>query len=218
MSEEQKDLIKTLVGGKNTEGLQFKQSCMALEAPLTEELRADLQQMMVAEPCSFMSSAPAETFVEDPRRASFGSVASKRSLPETAAAGTPPQCPRDKRWSLQTTTVWLAANGDLEEWQEAFWNLNSSGDAFLGIGGSSGGLYPYTRLPRVTEDMQFDNKSDEKSRCPQPRLLGAFKDSKAQILTHQLDRPEKCPISIWEYHVKGFARKYDRSGHTADTF
>jgi len=34
------------------------------------------------------------------------------------------------------------------------------------------------------------------------------------MLTHQSERPEKCPIVICEYHQKGFARKYDKNRHT----
>jgi len=34
------------------------------------------------------------------------------------------------------------------------------------------------------------------------------------MLTHQTERPEKCPIATCEYHVKGFARKYDKNRHT----
>jgi hypothetical protein len=34
------------------------------------------------------------------------------------------------------------------------------------------------------------------------------------MLTHQLERLEKCPISTCEYHIKGFARKYDKNRHT----
>lgn len=34
------------------------------------------------------------------------------------------------------------------------------------------------------------------------------------MLTHQNKRPEKCPIQTCEYHVKGFARKYDKNRHT----
>jgi len=34
------------------------------------------------------------------------------------------------------------------------------------------------------------------------------------MLTHQTERPEKCPIQTCEYHIKGFARKYDKNRHT----
>lgn len=34
------------------------------------------------------------------------------------------------------------------------------------------------------------------------------------MLTHQTERPEKCPIATCDYHTKGFARKYDKNRHT----
>lgn len=34
------------------------------------------------------------------------------------------------------------------------------------------------------------------------------------MLTHQNERPEKCPIQTCDYHIKGFARKYDKNRHT----
>ncbi|KAK0725073.1 hypothetical protein B0H67DRAFT_641531 [Lasiosphaeris hirsuta] len=54
----------------------------------------------------------------------------------------------------------------------------------------------------------------EKGRCPHPDCGKSFKDLKAHMLTHQTERPEKCPIQTCEYHVKGFARKYDANRHT----
>jgi len=40
------------------------------------------------------------------------------------------------------------------------------------------------------------------------------KDLKAHMLTHQNERPEKCSVVSCEYHIKGFARKYDKNRHT----
>ncbi|KAK9578363.1 hypothetical protein V6Z92_009040 [Aspergillus fumigatus] len=57
-------------------------------------------------------------------------------------------------------------------------------------------------------------ESKEKGRCPHPDCGRVFKDLKAHMLTHQSERPEKCPIVTCEYHVKGFARKYDKNRHT----
>ena len=34
------------------------------------------------------------------------------------------------------------------------------------------------------------------------------------MLTHQDERPEKCPITSCEYNKKGFSRKYDKNRHT----
>ena len=58
------------------------------------------------------------------------------------------------------------------------------------------------------------DESKEKQRCPHPDCGKIFKDLKAHMLTHQNERPEKCPIVTCEYHVKGFARKYDKNRHT----
>jgi hypothetical protein len=51
------------------------------------------------------------------------------------------------------------------------------------------------------------DESREKQRCPHPECGKSFKDLKAHMLTHQTERPEKCPIATCDYHVKGFARK-----------
>ncbi|TPX15100.1 uncharacterized protein E0L32_004658 [Thyridium curvatum] len=58
------------------------------------------------------------------------------------------------------------------------------------------------------------DESKEKQRCPHPECGKVFKDLKAHMLTHQTERPEKCPIQTCEYHTKGFARKYDKNRHT----
>ncbi|KAK9422080.1 hypothetical protein SUNI508_05088 [Seiridium unicorne] len=58
------------------------------------------------------------------------------------------------------------------------------------------------------------DESKEKRRCPHPDCGKTFKDLKAHMLTHQTERPEKCPIQTCDYHVKGFARKYDKNRHT----
>lgn len=59
-----------------------------------------------------------------------------------------------------------------------------------------------------------DSDAKEKQRCPHPDCGKVFKDLKAHMLTHQNERPEKCPITTCEYHIKGFARKYDKNRHT----
>ncbi|KAK5011758.1 hypothetical protein LTR28_005094, partial [Elasticomyces elasticus] len=43
-----------------------------------------------------------------------------------------------------------------------------------------------------------------------------FKDLQAHMLTYQTEGPGKCSIVTCEYHIKGFARKYDQTRH-ADT-
>jgi len=37
------------------------------------------------------------------------------------------------------------------------------------------------------------------------------------MLTHQDERPEKCPITTCEFNKRGFARKYDRNRHLVTT-
>lgn len=58
------------------------------------------------------------------------------------------------------------------------------------------------------------DESNQRQRCPHPECGKVFKDLKAHMLTHQEERPEKCPITTCEYHTKGFARKYDKNRHT----
>jgi hypothetical protein len=58
------------------------------------------------------------------------------------------------------------------------------------------------------------DETQEKGQCTYPECGKVFKDLKAHMLTHQNERPEKCPIRNCEYHVKGFARKYDKNRHT----
>lgn len=61
---------------------------------------------------------------------------------------------------------------------------------------------------------ELDDEAREKGQCPIPECGRIFKDLKAHMLTHQNERPEKCPIQTCEYHIKGFARKYDKNRHT----
>ncbi|OAK94467.1 hypothetical protein IQ06DRAFT_85378 [Phaeosphaeriaceae sp. SRC1lsM3a] len=60
----------------------------------------------------------------------------------------------------------------------------------------------------------LEDESREKGLCPLPECGRVFKDLKAHMLTHQNERPEKCPITTCEYYTKGFARKYDKNRHT----
>ncbi|KAM0255323.1 hypothetical protein ACHAQJ_005913 [Trichoderma viride] len=66
----------------------------------------------------------------------------------------------------------------------------------------------------VSADYHSGDEIKEKQRCTYPECGRTFKDLKAHMLTHQTERPEKCPITTCEYHVKGFARKYDKNRHT----
>ena len=83
--------------------------------------------------------------------------------------------------------------------------------------------YPYPPPPRrqsvishhsYSSDNFSSEESREKGRCTYPECGKVFKDLKAHMLTHQNERPEKCPIQTCDYHIKGFARKYDKNRHT----
>lgn len=65
-----------------------------------------------------------------------------------------------------------------------------------------------------SEPQLSDGEGKEKQRCPHPDCGRRYKDLRAHMLTHQNERPEKCPIQTCEYHIKGFARKYDKNRHT----
>lgn len=69
------------------------------------------------------------------------------------------------------------------------------------------------RSPALSS-IEADDEVSQKGRCPHPDCGRVFKDLKAHMLTHQSERPEKCPITTCEYHTKGFARKYDKNRHT----
>ncbi|PNP78573.1 hypothetical protein FNYG_08085 [Fusarium nygamai] len=58
------------------------------------------------------------------------------------------------------------------------------------------------------------DENKEKLRYSWPDCDKAVTDLKDHMLTHQNERPEKCPIQTCEYHTKGFARKYDKNRHT----
>lgn len=51
------------------------------------------------------------------------------------------------------------------------------------------------------------------AKCPHPDCGRVLRDLAAHMLTHQAERPEKCPAKNCPYHTKGFARKYDRNRH-----
>lgn len=67
---------------------------------------------------------------------------------------------------------------------------------------------------RTSGSFELDEEAREKGLCPIEGCGRVFKDLKAHMLTHQNERPEKCPITSCEYHLKGFARKYDKNRHT----
>jgi hypothetical protein len=61
---------------------------------------------------------------------------------------------------------------------------------------------------------QGEDDGRERGRCHFADCGKVVRDLKAHTLTHQSERPEKCPIVTCEYHLKGFARKYDKNRHT----
>lgn len=81
---------------------------------------------------------------------------------------------------------------------------------------AQGGRRPSTFGGSVysVEQHYSGDEAKEKTRCPHPDCGKTFKDLKAHMLTHQTERPEKCPIQTCDYHIKGFARKYDKNRHT----
>ncbi|RDL40537.1 C2H2 and C2HC zinc finger [Venustampulla echinocandica] len=79
--------------------------------------------------------------------------------------------------------------------------------------------YPPPRRPSLVSHPSCSSpdsseESKVKGRCTYPDCGRIFKDLKAHMLTHQNERPEKCPIQTCDYHIKGFARKYDKNRHT----
>ena len=72
----------------------------------------------------------------------------------------------------------------------------------------------HSQHSRRSGSFDGDDESREKGLCPIPDCGRVVKDLKAHLLTHQPQRPEKCPIVTCEFHHKGFARKYDKNRHT----
>jgi hypothetical protein len=82
-----------------------------------------------------------------------------------------------------------------------------------------------TNLPRISDlfhptySRSYSPELErERGRCTFPDCGKVFKDLKAHMLTHEHQRPEKCPIQTCDYHLKGFARKYDKNRHTLTHF
>ncbi|KAH8701050.1 hypothetical protein BGW36DRAFT_425845 [Talaromyces proteolyticus] len=81
-------------------------------------------------------------------------------------------------------------------------------------GSNAASLSPRSHPSPAASNTDGEDEGREKSRCPFPDCGKSFKDLKAHMLTHQSERPEKCPIVTCDYHQKGFARKYDKNRHT----
>ncbi|KAK4449516.1 transcriptional regulator STP4 [Podospora aff. communis PSN243] len=87
------------------------------------------------------------------------------------------------------------------------------GPSHMGMQGSQGPYLAPTPAMKLDEQPSTQNSSAVRNRCPHPECGRVFKDLAAHMLTHMEERPEKCPIETCEYHVKGFARKYDKNRH-----
>jgi hypothetical protein len=79
--------------------------------------------------------------------------------------------------------------------------------------------FPESRSPSVSSVQSRHNQESwsegpNKVLCPKLACGRHFKDLEAHMLTHQNERPEKCPILTCKYHTRGFARKYDKNRHT----
>ncbi|KAI5810055.1 hypothetical protein DFH27DRAFT_606474 [Peziza echinospora] len=68
------------------------------------------------------------------------------------------------------------------------------------------------RMPSPSSPTGQPAGNGRDSLCPE--CGKTFRDMRAHLLTHKLERPEKCPIATCEYSKKGFARKYDCQRHT----
>ena len=66
---------------------------------------------------------------------------------------------------------------------------------------------------RSTSSILHEDNQEEKSRCPNPDCGRVVRDLKSHMLTHQHERPHKCPIANCEHHRKGFARKHNMRHH-----
>jgi hypothetical protein len=84
---------------------------------------------------------------------------------------------------------------------------------------SPASLYsPQSQSSHESCDLEIYEASVQREPCLVPDCGGVFKDLKAHMLSHQNERPEKCPIVTCEYNSKGFARKYDMRRHTINHY
>lgn len=97
----------------------------------------------------------------------------------------------------------------------SFDRINPVGPPPIIIQSTPGAFLAPTPTPRSDESPHASGASSSsvRNRCPHPECGRVFKDLAAHMLTHMEERPEKCPIETCEYHIKGFARKYDKNRH-----
>ncbi|KAF4460533.1 hypothetical protein FALBO_12677 [Fusarium albosuccineum] len=82
--------------------------------------------------------------------------------------------------------------------------------AILGPRLPSSSIEPSMPIERASPSRR---PAENRTKCPHPDCGREFRDLASHMLTHQEERPEKCPIVTCEYHTKGFARKYDKNRH-----
>lgn len=136
-----------------------------------------------------------------------GRPSSTAQSTETSAYPPPPQYPGSPSFSQMSGSPLPVRRGSRSPYPSSY-----------------SSAYPYAppRRPSLashhsygSENGNFSSEeSKEKGRCTYPECGKLFKDLKAHMLTHQNERPEKCPIQTCDYHIKGFARKYDKNRHT----
>ena len=110
----------------------------------------------------------------------------------------------------------LGSSSTDEYWHPEIWPKSTTFSDLKFAPAPDSTHFYYDRFSVVGEPaaIVIDDDGKERTRCPHPDCGRPFKDLKAHMLTHQSDRPEKCPIATCIYHQKGFARKYDRNRHT----
>ena len=134
-----------------------------------------------------------------------------------------------KDWMKEVRQAADATQADDSSDEEAGESKSGPSESYPGPAGGSGDLssldsrFPSTNPSQVpmsptdsswTTDQYSPTKLvADRTRCPHPDCGRVFKDLAAHMLTHQEERPEKCPIESCEYHTKGFARKYDKNRH-----
>ncbi|KAK4556707.1 hypothetical protein LTR86_006278 [Recurvomyces mirabilis] len=103
----------------------------------------------------------------------------------------------------------LQAGQTWRDWKPEDWFGNSSQSGPVPTTWTS-----YPAQSSIDTHQSFDLDEANRGLCPVVSCGRYVKDLKAHMLSHQNERPEKCPVSTCEYHTKGFARKYDKNRHT----
>ena len=98
---------------------------------------------------------------------------------------------------------------------EPMTGLPETMERMISVKSNDSGYYSSARTSAASSVGLFrDPTLSERGFCPVPTCGKFFRDLHAHMLTHQNERPEKCPVPTCEYHTKGFARKYDWNRHT----